>query len=410
MKRVQDAIDLKEPDSLPLILRVSGAPYHLYEDIGASHASAMYDYDKAAQAFIKYHEEFQPDVRSVPTVSQSGKGNEFAGSTMLDWPGRPGTPVDDLSTYQVIEHEFMDQDEYDELISDYTGFVFRKFIPRAYTELKAFECFNVYPAFMMGVGTFAQMINADVKAMLQKFTNMIDAQMKHIEAEAVLDKKLDDMGFPPFMTGMGSVPYDIISDHFRGTMGIFEDLLAVPDKIAQANEVFADLQMKHWEYFKNKPMPVKRVFFPLHKGMDGFMNPTQYHELYWEPYHKMLKYLIDMGVTPEIYTEGPYNSRVDYIRERLTEFPPGSCIIHFEQGDFAELKKKFSGLACLIGGIPIPLLEFGTKQQVIDRVKYLIDNCAAGGGYLISGNATFEKVKRENFEAMFDTIRTYGKK
>jgi len=144
--------------------------------------------------------------------------------------------------------------------------------------------------------------------------------------------------------------------------------------------------------------------------MDGFMNPEQYHELYWEPYQKVLKYLTSIGVTPFIYTEGPYNTRVDYISERLQELPKGSCFIHFEQGDFAQLKKKFEGTACLIGGIAHNDVDFGKKETVIDRVKYLIDNCAAGGGYMLSGSASFERVKRENFEAMFETARTYGKK
>jgi hypothetical protein len=218
------------------------------------------------------------------------------------------------------------------------------------------------------------------------------------------------MGYPAFVTGTSVVPYDHISDNFRGTMGIFEDLLEIPDKIARANDMIVDQQIKYLSYFERAPLRIKRCFFPLHKGLDGFMSPDQYHELYWEPYQRVLKYLISIGVTPFIYTEGPYNTRVDYICERLKELPKGSCFIHFEQGDFAGLKKKFEGVACLAGGISLYLLEYGTKQQVIDRVKYLIDNCAAGGGYMLSGSASFEKVKRENFEAMFETARTYGKK
>jgi len=408
LQRVQDAIDLKEPDAVPLIIRVSGAPYYLYET-GGSHAASFYDFEKSSEAFIRFHEEFQPDVRSTP-LGQSGKANEIAGPTMIDWPGRPGTPVPDLSTYQVLEHEYMQQSEYDEFIDDYSAFIFRKFIPRAYPALRAFEHFKANPTLFTGMGAFANMLNDDVKAMMQKFIGMIDEQKKYQMSVTALDRKLDDMGFPPLSTGMCVVPYDHISDNFRGTMGIFEDLLEIPEKIARANEMIAGLQIKYLKYLEGAPMRVKRVFFPLHKGMDGFMSPKQYDELYWEPFQTVLKYLVSIGVTPFIYTEGKYNSRVDYIRERLLELPAGSCIIHFEQGDFAELKKKFSGIASLIGGIPIYLLEYGTKQQVVDRVKYLIDNCASGGGYLLSGSASFEKVKRENFEAMFETARTYGKK
>jgi hypothetical protein len=144
--------------------------------------------------------------------------------------------------------------------------------------------------------------------------------------------------------------------------------------------------------------------------MDGFMSPLQYDKLYWNPFQKILKHLIGHGVTPIIYCEGPYKTRMDYIRGRLLELPAGSCIIHFEEGDFADLKKKFEGIACISGGMPLYLLEWGAKQQVIDRVKYLVDNCAAGGGFLLNSSGSIENVNRENYEAMFDTARMYGKK
>jgi uroporphyrinogen-III decarboxylase len=55
-------------------------------------------------------------------------------------------------------------------------------------------------------------------------------------------------------------------------------------------------------------------------------------------------------------------------------------------------------------------LEWGTKEQVINEVKYLIDHCAAGGGYLFNSGAGVENAKRENVEAMFETVETYGRK
>jgi uroporphyrinogen-III decarboxylase len=56
------------------------------------------------------------------------------------------------------------------------------------------------------------------------------------------------------------------------------------------------------------------------------------------------------------------------------------------------------------------LLEFGSKEQVVDRMKYLIDNCAAGGGYIFQVAAGMEKANYENVAAMFETAHTYGKK
>jgi hypothetical protein len=340
----------------------------------------------------------------------SGRANELAESGMIDWPGKPGTIVSDLSSYQVIEQEYMLDDEYDELIKDYSGFIFNKYFPRAYPGLKGFEYLRINPSIILGTQSMGPMFNPLLTEAMSKFIEMTEESRKASAATTEISAKLAEMGFPPMQSGVGEVPFDILSDYFRGTMGMFFDLVQRPEIVAEACEIFVDIQIKGWEYLKTAPLPVKRVFFPLHKGMDGFMSGEQYAELYWKPYQKLLKYLVSIGVTPYIFTEGPYNSRVQHIREQLQELPRGSCIIHFEEGDFAQLKKEFAGIACLKGGMPVYDLEWGTKEQVVNRAKYLIDTCAPGGGYLFSTGSSIENAKRENLDALFETIETYGKK
>jgi hypothetical protein len=407
LRRVADAVALKEPDRVPVTLMASGLPYFLYH---ATHTDALYGYQKAAEVFIKYYEEFPiNDIASGPQF-MSGKANEIAESGMIDWPGKPGTIVPEHTTYQVIEQEYLLQEEYDDLIKDYSGFMINKYLPRAYPGIKGFETFRLNPAIILGTQPMAPMFNPRLREAMAKFIEMIDESAKANAVSAEVGAKLTEMGFPPIWTGAGEVPFDILSDYFRGTMGMFYDLVQCPEKVAEACEVFVDVQKGNWEYFKTAPLPVKRVFFPLHKGMDGFMSGEHYAELYWKPFQKLLKHLVGMGVTPVIYTEGPYDSRVALIREQLQEMPPSSCIIHFEKGDFAWLKKQFEGIACLSGGMSVYNLEWGTKEQVVNEVKYLIDHCAAGGGYLFNSGAGVENAKRENVEAMFETVETYGRK
>ena len=188
-------------------------------------------------------------------------------------------------------------------------------------------------------------------------------------------------------------------------LGIFDDLIACEDLVEKACWMFADKQIAGFQYFRNANMPVKRVFFPLHKGMDGFMSPAQYERLYWRPYMKVIEALVDMDVVPIIYSEGPYDSRI----EQMADVPVGKTIIHFEKADMVKAKKVLGGKACISGFFPIYLLEWGTRQQVIDETKRTIDILAPGGGYIFDTNACIENVKRENLEAMFETIRSYGK-
>ena len=152
-------------------------------------------------------------------------------------------------------------------------------------------------------------------------------------------------------------------------------------------------------------MPFKRVFFPLHKGMDRFMGPEQYLELYWKPLRKVIMALIDLEVTPVLFAEGPYNTRLEY----LADVPPGKVIYQFETVDIAKAKSILDGIACISGNFPVYLLEYGEKERVIEEVKRLLDICAPGGGYIFNTDKYIENVKRDNVEAMFETVRNYGK-
>jgi hypothetical protein len=64
IKRVQDAISLKEPDRLQMIPFVNGLPYALYKK--GSHRADYYGFEENAEPYYLYHKEFQPDVALTP--------------------------------------------------------------------------------------------------------------------------------------------------------------------------------------------------------------------------------------------------------------------------------------------------------------------------------------------------------
>ena len=53
-------------------------------------------------------------------------------------------------------------------------------------------------------------------------------------------------------------------------------------------------------------------------------------------------------MTPYIYTEGPYSSRL----EQLTDVPKGKVLYHFEKVDMKEAKRILGGTACIMGNLP----------------------------------------------------------
>ena len=68
------------------------------------------------------------------------------------------------------------------------------------------------------------------------------------------------------------------------------------------------------------------------------------------------------------------------------------------------------GKDCIGGGFPSELLYFGTREQVADKAKEILDVAAPGGGFIFGLSAGLNaEAKPENVETLFDTVRTYGK-
>ncbi len=402
--RLKTAIALGQADRVPVQPFFDGVMTRL---CGGSYADHFYDFQKAGMCAIEFLKKYpNVDAGCIPQFI-SGYANELAGTRIIDWPGKPGTKVDKYSTHQIHEIAFMEPEEYPELLSDYTGFMLRKYIPRAFPNLKGTSNIVFAEGAMMDSTVMNGLYNPQTLESLDIIRKIGEENAKAFQATMQFTGMLIQMGYPSMITGASEAPYDILGDYFRGTMGIFEDLLD-EDLIPYIEEVvdrFADMQIARLQYLRFLDIPFKSVFFPLHKGMDGFMNDKQYERLYWQPLKKIILALIDMDVLPYIYTEGPYDTRLDF----LTDVPKGKVLYHFEKVDMKRAKEKLSGTACISGNLSITNMEFGSKQDIIDETKYLLDTCAPGGGYIFDFNGCLENAKEENIDAMFETLEQYGK-
>ena len=291
LNRVETAIHLGTPDKVPVFAFFSSYMQRAY---GSSYADIYYDFDKAGQAAVQFHKDHpQLDIGLYPRFT-SGKANEIAGSSMIDWPGRPGTRVSPYSSHQIIERELMLPEEYPEMLNDFTGFMLRKYIPRAYQNLPGTAGLQLTPTIVLNTTFLSPCYSDEIQETFQKIRQIGEEDAKAAAASAKYSKILEQMGFPPMMTGSSEAPYDILGDYFRGTMGIFEDLTDpdMADYIDKACEMFAQQQIQALQYFRFADMPVKRVFFPLHKAMDGFMSDEQYERFYWKPLRKIIIWML----------------------------------------------------------------------------------------------------------------------
>ena len=62
---------------------------------------------------------------------------------------------------------------------------------------------------------------------------------------------------------------------------------------------------------------------------------------------------------------------------------------------------------CIIGNVPSSLLAIGAVKDVKEYCRKLIETCAPGGGYVLTGAAVTE-AKPENLRAFMEVAREYG--
>ena len=229
-KRIQDAIELKQPDRVPF------APYATFFPAvyaGITFEEAMHDYDKLAAAIRKFMVDFQPDVLSdtflllawAPTL-------EILDYKQLVWPGHGGKPD---TTYQFVDKEYMKTEEYDEFLTDPSDFLLRRFIPRAWGLMQPLSRLRHlsrawYTMSAIYVSAFG---NPEV---IEALEGLIKAgkEVRHMMTKAFeFIDEMEAMGFPRQFVTTSYAPFDYIGDFFRGTRGILMDIYQNPEKLLE---------------------------------------------------------------------------------------------------------------------------------------------------------------------------------
>ena len=403
LKRIYDAVALREPDMIPATPSAELFPVF---NAGYTVAEVVYDatMEKMKNALVKYVTDFDPDVHPglCNILAGEGPGLELTEPNNLRWAGMPGNPIDENSLQQHIEFPTLLDEEFEEFQTDRTGWTMRKQMPRTSNLLKPMAMLaGGFGSDARGLARIFSM--PDFQRMIEQFKKINDFYTEHDKRAAEVVKYVEELGYPNIRTGMAGAPFDSYSNGMRGTILSLSDLYDDPDFVLARVEENYERMVQMIRMGKGSGNEF--VFMPLLKGMDGFMSDEHYRKFYWKYLQGVILEIIDAGKTPYVYTEGKYNSRLDF----LTEVPPGKVVYHFEDVDMAVAKKKLGGIACITGGYQPWKLGWQTEEQVRDEIKRLIDICAPGGGYMFETSCGLDYAKRENVEAMFDTVRSYGK-
>lgn len=405
-KRIEDAIALKEPDQIPLCPSVETYPFI---HAGYTMADILYDIEKAKDAMIRYIDEYDPDSVFGYEWVNIGMGPIFEKGKPknMRWAGSPNKEIQDNSIHQFIEYAILEDEEYEQFWKDRTGWILNKGFPKTSAlcdplknlMFSTVDCFSSYTSM---AGKFS---TPEMKKMITELWELQELVDSRNGKMSDLANAIEDHGVPILSRGLAGVPFDNYSDFLRGTNEGLADLYERPEDVDRFREEDLVATLEFIKMQGNILPKGTHVFMALHKGFDGFMSNEFYKKYYWNDLQKIIYAIVDAGLVPYIFCEGKYESRLDFLKE----VPKGKVIYRFETMDMIKAKKALGNVATISGGFSNYLLNYGTKQQVIDEVKRLIDGCSYGGGYIFDLDCAMDEANPENVEAMMDTVKTYGK-
>ncbi|MBS7640989.1 hypothetical protein KEJ12_05035 [Candidatus Bathyarchaeota archaeon] len=395
LRRIEAAINFREPDRVPLNLPLDfGFRARWY---GITTYEFFFDYEKAKKAIIKTATDFPTDfppstiigsglligflLKDYPEIAPlfgalTGPMHDILRDKYTRWPGRELSP--NAGSFQFIGGEFMRADEYDKFVENPSEFMAEVVVPRAHQSLER-------------PGS-AEAMAALIRAALEG--------LKYIKFTDSLINELAKLGYPSAnATALTLVPLDFLGDYLRTIPGVLLDLRRKPDKVKEA----CDALMKNLPYRTFTFKPISSIMIPLH--LNEYLSPKLYYEFYWPYLKNIITSFYNRGIRCHVAFEG----RHDAYLESILELPKGWGVAFFEKTDVRKAKKILEGHTCVMGGVPPTLLLNATPSEVEEYVRKLLEEVMPGGGFILATSAPIPaETPPENVKSVIRAVEKYG--
>ncbi len=399
-QRVKTAIACDAPDRVPFIPTTNNFNALHY---GVSIEAAMRDNRVLIPAYLQFLKDYDPDYAYMPGFFPID-AMETAGYTNARWPGAYyGLPEN--TPYQFVDASYLQEDEYDTYLKDPTAFLVQRVLTGKYKNFPALAYLNAPSLCMQSILSLAPL---GIPAVKETLLNMIKAgeevqdalgRMTELAMSAV------NAGYPVFGASVVCNPFDDFADNVRGLIDTCMDIVNDPELVLDAAMRWGDATIPG-TIALTKMTHQSVVFVPLHCGMENFMSIDNYRKVYWPPLKRLIEALVGAGLTPFVFCEGKYDNRL----ETIADVPKGKVVYLFEDVDLKRAKKILGGTACIAGGMPTRLLlEGGKPDKVRDQVRRVIDDCAGGGGFIMTNSLALDYCERELMEAWHEETVLYGR-
>jgi uroporphyrinogen-III decarboxylase len=157
--------------------------------------------------------------------------------------------------------------------------------------------------------------------------------------------------------------------------------------------------------FMSRISGIPRSLIGFHR--EAFLSPRQFRELALPEISGIVSGLSRSKVVTVLHCDSDWTPHL----EALRELPEKKCVLEFDGAtDIFKAKKVLGKSQCLKGDVPGRILSLGTREQVLDYCRKLIEEVGEGGGFILaSGCEIPPDAKPENVAAMREAVEKYGK-
>ena len=404
-KRLWDAVELKVPDRVPVIF---GGTFFACKYAGIPYSAAYYDTTAWKNAFKKMIIDMDPDAYGWEP-RESGVALEALDSNYTRWPG--GTLPPNVP-FQIAEKEYMKADEYDLFLSDPSDYMLRYLFPRIYGALEPLTKLPPLMGFGAGMEPIARtLVSPEFEPVLKAMKKAGEAVAEKEQVLSTMMEEMADVGFPPPLPARGGVmpPFSSFSNTFRTFNGVVKDMFRQPEKLKAALQIMLDFRIARATpaVKRQDGHAVLGSSGEAHRVSDEFFSNKQFEEFVWPYWKQAMDKSYELGYEIlSMFFEGKRDNQLHY----FTQFPKRSMLIRFAESDIFRAKEMLGEKACIMGNVPIAMLQVASPSVVEEYCKKLIEKVGKNGGFILRCSTDFtQEAKPENVKAMIDSAKKYGR-
>jgi uroporphyrinogen-III decarboxylase len=313
--------------------------------------------------------------------------------------------------FQIAEKEYMKEDEYDLFLTDPSDYMIRYLWPRVYGSLEPMAKLPPLMGFGAGIDPIARMlVSPEFERVVKAMKKAGDAEAKRDQVLSTTTREMAALGYPEPLPARGGImpPFSSFSNTFRTFNGVAKDMYRRPEKLKAALQLMLDFRIARATPAVKRPgHPTLGSSGEAHRVSDEFFSNKQFEEFVWPYWKQAMDKTYELGYEIiSMFFEGRRDKQLHY----FTQFPKRSMLIRFAESDIFRAKEILGDKACIMGNVPISMLQVASPSAVEEYCKKLIEKVGKNGGFILRCSTDFtQEARPENVKAMIDSAEKYGR-